>query len=170
MGWQGWDESSAYDHHHASRLITELIYFLNPQTETMLDKDRDWYQQKGASVEALENLRRVCKVEHPVSLIELLTYSNGGEGPLPVDPYNFCLDSAETIAESLTAGTFQEFFPGYFVFGSSGGGEIFALDTNAGSGMPVVTLDSTNADLSESRREIAGGFEAFLLLVGKEEE
>lgn len=136
----------------------------------MLHENSDWYKQAGASAEALEKLRRVCDFELPVPLLELLAYSDGGEGSLPVEPYNFCLDSAETIAQAQIERTYEEFFPGYFVFGSNGGGELIALDTNATTGMPVVTLDSTNIDLSESRREVAGSFEAFLLVVGKEEE
>lgn len=136
----------------------------------MLHENSDWYKQAGASAEALEKLRRVCHFELPVPLLELLAYSDGGEGPLPVEPYNFCLDSAETIAQAQIERTYEEFFSGYFVFGSNGGGELIALDMNASGGVPVVTLDSTNMDLSESRREVAGSFEAFLLLVGKEEE
>ena len=58
----------------------------------------DWYKVQGASPRAIEHLKSVAPFNLPESYLSLLRYSNGGEGPLAVQPYNFCLDSADLRA------------------------------------------------------------------------
>src|SRR5580765_7016307 len=94
----------------------------------MLSTNRIWSSTSGASVEALESLAASVDVELPSAYIELLAFSNGGEGPLQVSPYNFCLDSAETAVNLKIGKTYEKDFPGFFVFGGNGGGEYIALD------------------------------------------
>jgi len=135
----------------------------------MLD-GRNWFKNEGATEEAISRLSSVAPVPLPQSYLALLRYSNGGEGPLPVDPWNFCLDSAELAADTEEGGKMKQFFPNFFVFGTSGGGDAIALDASAAAPQPVVQFDMTNIDLAESVRNLAPDFDAFLDLLGRSPE
>jgi SMI1/KNR4 family protein SUKH-1 len=134
----------------------------------MLTSEAQWFRQGPASDLALEKLKLAVVDPLPQEYLDLLSYSNGGEGPLPVQPYNLCLDSAEVTAESWQTGAYKEFFPGFLVFGSNGGGEYIAFDQRQGSPWPVVALDMTNIDLSETVMPIAESFASFVGLIGVE--
>lgn len=130
---------------------------------------REWHQVEGASAAALAQLRTIAPVELPESYFSLLAFSNGGEGPLPVQPLWLCLDPAEEVAGTAQAGTLRDFFPNLFVIGGNGGGEAIAFDLRAGEPYPVVAFDMANADLAESVRQIAPSFDAALDLIGRNE-
>lgn len=132
----------------------------------MLD-GREWLKNEGASEEAISRLSAVASIPLPESYMSLLRYSNGGEGPLPMDPWNFCLDRAELAADTEHGGKLKEFFPKLFVLGTSGGGEAIALDANVPAPYPVVQFDLTNCNLAESVRRLARDFDTFLGLVGR---
>ena len=127
---------------------------------------RQWFSCAGASPDALAALRDAAPAKLPEAYLRLLESSNGGEGPLPLQPLNFCLDSAEEAASNALEGTFEEFFPGLFVIGSNGGGEAIALDFRGGEPWPVVYFDMTNSDIEESVVTLAPCFEAFAPLIG----
>ena len=129
---------------------------------------REWFRSDGASVEALAKLKSCAAVPLPESYLALLAHSNGGEGPLAVQPCYFQLDPAETVAAGIEAGAHAEFFPGFLMIGSNGGGEFVAFDLRKPAPWPVVAIDMTNADLAESVQPIAADFDAFLGLVGRE--
>jgi hypothetical protein len=132
----------------------------------MLPAGRIWFKNPGATHEALDALRASAGVELPKAYFGLLAFSNGGEAPLAVSPWNFCLDSAEDAVKYKTAKTYEEFFPGFFVFGGSGGGDYVAFDMRGDKPWPVVAIDMTNIDLSESVELIAKDFASFLAHVG----
>lgn len=134
----------------------------------MLPPGRSWFKYPGASPEALDALRSGAGVELPKEYLDLLAFSNGGEGPLPVSPYNFCLDSVEDALKYRAGKTYEEFSPGFFIFGSSGGGDYIAFDIRAHKPWPVVAIDMTNINLRESVEFIANDFGSFLALVGLE--
>jgi SMI1 / KNR4 family (SUKH-1) len=134
----------------------------------MLPPDRTWSKCPGASADALRRLRAAAGIDLPVDYLDLLSFSNGGEGPIPVMPYNFCLDSAEDAARYKAERTYEEFFPGFFIFGGNGGGEYIALDLRGPKPWPVVAIDMTNIDLSENVALIAPDFASFLAFVGVE--
>jgi SMI1 / KNR4 family (SUKH-1) len=136
----------------------------------MIPSNRKWSQREPASVEAIAGLNAVANVPLPTEYLQLLAFSNGGEGPLAVQPWNFCLDSAEEATKYQSERTFEEFFPGFFVFGGNGAGELLALDLRGAAPWPVVAIDSTNCDLSESVLRVAKDFGVFLSLVGVEKE
>ncbi|KAB0265146.1 SMI1/KNR4 family protein [Microvirga brassicacearum] len=98
-----------------------------------------------------------------------MSFSNGGEGPLSVQPLWFCLYPAEEVVEIAQAGTFREFFPNLFVIGGSGGGDAVAFDLRASEPYPLVEFDMTNIDLAESVQQIAGSFDEALALIGRDE-
>jgi hypothetical protein len=136
----------------------------------VLPPGRTWHKESGASREALDELRRSASAELPQEYFDLLAFSNGGEGPLSVSPYNFCLDSAEEAVKYKLQKTYEQFFPGFFVFGSDGGGDYIAFDLRGPKPWPVVAIDMTNIDLKESVKPIAKDFASFLSFVGLEAE
>jgi hypothetical protein len=104
----------------------------------------------------------------PGLLSSLLRTTNGGEGPLARQPYHLQLDSAETVAEAAVRKRYEEFFPGFVMIGSNGGGEFIALDARKPEPFPIVAIDMTNIDLEESVLPIAPDFDAFIDLIGIE--
>ena len=128
---------------------------------------RAWLAAPPASAESIRSLSSAVGVNLPKEYLELLQSSNGGEGALTVQPYTLCLDSAEDALHYWNDGTYQKDFPGFFVIGTSGAGEYIAFDTRQSLPWPVVALDMTNIDLSESVLPIAKDFRGLLALVGE---
>lgn len=62
----------------------------------------------------------------------------------------------------------EEYFPGFVIIGSNGGGEFIALDARAPNVLPVVALDMTNTTLSETVMPIASTFDEFVEYIGKD--
>lgn len=133
----------------------------------MIPADREWYRLNGASEDKLSALRAAAPEGLPSEYFDLLAQSNGGEGPFPVQPYSFVLSSADEALNDWTSGTFAEFFPGLFVFGTNGGGEAFAFDTTV-AGTRVVYFDMTNTNLAESVVEMTTSMGDFIDLIGRD--
>ncbi|QET05025.1 SMI1/KNR4 family protein [Cupriavidus pauculus] len=134
----------------------------------MISETRTWFKAEGATTEAIAALRSASPIGVPERYYELLAFSNGGEGPLPVQPHNFCLDTAEMAAASARDGSHQEFFAKFFVFGGNGAGELIAFDTRADAPWPIVAIDMTNINLEESVMLVASEFEEFVAMIGLE--
>ena len=134
----------------------------------MIPETRTWFRAEGATTDAISALRSASPVGMPVRYYDLLAFSNGGEGPLPVQPFYFCLDTAEMTVDAARVGDYEEFFARFFVFGSNGGGEFIAFDMRADAPWPVVAIDMTNIDLEESVAAIAPDFEKFVAMIGLE--
>ncbi|MCY1412257.1 hypothetical protein D9M71_276570 [compost metagenome] len=127
----------------------------------------EWYQVPGATCAALASLRTIAPREPPDEYYQLLSHSNGGEGPLPVEPQYFVLYLAEDAASPEQLSLYQQMAPGMFVIGDNGGGEIFAFDLRSDSApWPVVCFDPI--DPKGSILLIAESFKAFVALVGRE--
>lgn len=134
----------------------------------MIPSDRDWRAAPEATEASLARLVAASPIELPSEYLRFLAYSNGGEGPLGFQPYYFQIDPADDAALALEDRRHEEFFPGFIIIGSNGGGEYVGLDVRGSSPWPVVALDMTNIDLDESVLVIASSFAAFIDLVGKE--
>ena len=131
-------------------------------------EDREWHKAEGASAEAIALLRSIAPVDLPESYFSLLSFSNGGEGPLSVQPLWFCLYPAEEVAQLERDGTFRQFFGKLFVIGGNGGGEAVAFDLRESEPYPLVSFDMANTNLAESVWPIAPSFDAALELIGRE--
>jgi hypothetical protein len=130
---------------------------------------REWRNVEGASSDAIAALKAIAPADLPESYYSLLAFSNGGEGPLAVQPLWFQLYPAEEAAQLERGGTFREFFEGLFVIGGNGGGEALAFDLRGSEPYPLVAFDMTNINLAESIRPIASSFDAALELIGRSE-
>lgn len=133
----------------------------------MLPPDRDWRAVPGATEASLARLAAASPITLPNEYLRFLAYSDGGEGPLAVQPYYFQIDPAEEAALALEDRRHAEFFPGFIIIGSNGGGEYVALDVRGSSPWPVIMIDMVAGP--ESAQVIAPHFEAFMDLVGVEE-
>ena len=103
----------------------------------------------------------------PPLLIELLRFSNGGEGDLALPPRLFVLDSVAEIVDGFHNRFLTEEFPGLVFFGGNGGLERLALDLrSAVPPFPVVMIDPI-AGL-ESAEQIAPDFLVFVAAIGLE--
>lgn len=129
---------------------------------------RDWYRMDGASAQILAGLRAAAPGDLPDSYVQLLSVSDGGEGPLPVNPFNLCLDPAQDVIDRLNNGNYgQADFNGFLIFGGNGGGEYLAFDMRGGAPWPVVTIDMEAG--SSSAKIVASDFATFIDLIGVEQ-
>lgn len=134
----------------------------------MLD-GREWRKAPGASLDEIAQLSAVSPIRLPESYLQLLRFSNGGEGPLAVQPLWLQLYPIKEVIWTETSSTFSEDFPKLFAIGGNGGGEAIALDFRGPEPYPLVSFDMTNIDLSESIQTIATSFDAALELIGRDE-
>ena len=113
-----------------------------------------------ASEDSIQALIRAVSMPLPEAYIEFLRRHNGGEGAVVIEPGWISLWPAEEVVELNAQYDVAEYFPGYFVFGSDGGGEMLAFEMQDGSDCKVVMLPFIG-DVSD-RIVIAASFEAFL--------
>jgi hypothetical protein len=127
------------------------------------------FTDKGASPAAIEHLKSIAPVALPESYLALLRLSNGGEVPLAVNPFTFCLESAEQVAKNHFDSFTREYFPELFFIAGTGGCGRIAFDLRGPEPYSVVTLDMCGGDL-EDIIVIAPSFDAMLQLLGRESE
>ena len=123
---------------------------------------KDWQAKAGATAVELADLIAASGNTLPDDYLSFLSFSNGGEGPLSVDPLWLVLDDAVFVAETMRNGTFAEFFPGLIVIGSNGAAEAIAFDVRQGSSSGIVYFDMTNSDLAECVQPLARSFTALM--------
>jgi hypothetical protein len=122
-----------------------------------------WLKNEGASTDALRVLAAAVEVGLPQEYLDLLTFSNGGEGPLPAPFHTLCLDDAESAAEPGRVELFKSLYPGWFIFGSDGGSELYAFDLTGDKPWPVVRFDGI--DPEGSVEEVAESFRGLMQLM-----
>lgn len=127
---------------------------------------RDWFAKPSASAEELEEIRGVFPKSVPVSYFDLLAYSNGGEGPLPVNPFNFCLDPVVTALDAFHSRNYDRpDLDGFLIIGGDGSRELIAFDMRMAQPGVIVTIDIVEGP--DSAEMIAENFEGFIDLIGK---
>jgi hypothetical protein len=131
----------------------------------MISADREWLRFDGALPGAISALQLATSITLPSEYINLLQSTNGGEGPLPVSPYNLCLDSAESATSYNNSDASSSLHPGLFVFGGDGGGTLLALDVRGPRSWPVVCFDPI--DLAGSIEPVAQDFASLVTLIGR---
>jgi hypothetical protein len=103
----------------------------------------------------------------PDSYLAFLGFSNGGEGPLAVAPGWFVIWSAEEVLESNQGYQVDKELPGFFGFGSNGGGELFAFDARSPQPWKIVMIPFI--PLQERYAVVvAESFEQFVKAIGHE--
>jgi hypothetical protein len=130
---------------------------------------REWRGSPPASEEELDLLKSRARAMLPSEYLDLLRFSNGGEGPLALSPLWFQLYSVdECIALCHSDGSTLEQFPTLMFFGGNGGLESIAFDLSVGPPWPIVTVDMI-AGL-DSVEQIAPNMAAFIDAIGDDTE
>lgn len=79
-----------------------------------------WRGKPPASEDVLRQLRANCAFTLPPAYLDLLRFSNGGEGDISIEPDWCCLWAAEEVIENNKDYEVSEHLPGFFGFGSNG--------------------------------------------------
>lgn len=125
----GWWE----DPGRSAEVALELVAILRDPAAT-------WKSRLPASAAAIQALLVESGVELPGAYLLLLGVSNGGEGELAVEPGWFQLWQAEEVLARNADYQVAQHAPGFFAFGSSGGGELLALDMRGNKPWQVVMI------------------------------
>lgn len=128
-----------------------------------LSPSKHWFTNEGAASSALQVLMDSVDVELPKEYVEFLAFSNGFEGRLLAPYYTLCLDDAATASEPERVELFKKIYPGWFVFGGDGGGELYAFDLTGDQPWPVIRFDGI--DPEGSVEKIADSFIIFMQLL-----
>ncbi|WP_108881040.1 SMI1/KNR4 family protein [Anderseniella sp. Alg231-50] len=136
--------------------------------ETLSQPCRIWRSKKpGASSEQLDQLISTSPQEVPIELLQLLSFSNGGEADLALEPMVFVIDPVEEIIESVQDEFLKTEFSGFLFFGGNGGLERFAIDLRE-TNQPhrIVAIDTISGP--DSAEEIAPDLKSFVSAIGFE--
>lgn len=130
-------------------------------------KDADWDKNEPAKPEAIQNIIDFAKDELPKEYLALLRYSDGGEGKLYLEIGWFALWSSAEVIELNKGYEIDKYLPGYFGFGSNGGGELLAFDMEGGKPWKVVAIPFIPMSAREAE-VIAKNFEEFIRAIGRD--
>lgn len=103
----------------------------------------------------------------PEQYLRLLEQSNGAEGDVGVEPGWFVVWPAEEALVATVEYELPEYLPGYFAFGSSGGGELFVFAPRDGSADRKVLMVPAIGMASSELRVVAQTFSDFQRHMGK---
>jgi hypothetical protein len=134
---------------------------------TLKIKLSGWKQELPAKTNEITKLIKQVKNNLPKEYIELLKFSNGGEGELQIEPGWFQLWKANEVINKNKVYEIDKYLPGYFGFGSSGGGELLAIKTtSSGKQKSVVMVPFIPMEEKEAI-VIADSFAQFIASIGK---
>jgi len=130
-------------------------------------KDADWEKREPAKPETIQNLIDYATDELPKEYLALLRYSDGGEGKLNLETGWFMLWSSAEVIELNKGYEIDKNLPGYFGFGSNGGGELLAFDMESGRPWKIVMIPFIPMSAKEAE-VIANNFEEFIKAIGRD--
>jgi hypothetical protein len=102
----------------------------------------------------------------PSAYLEFLQSTGGGEGDLGVEPGWIQFWPAEQLIDLNRSYEVELNLPGFFGFGSNGGGELFAFDMR-GDGEPQVVMVPFIPMAASEARVIAPSFEKLRRHLGR---
>ena len=125
-----------------------------------------WQPEPPATEAALNALCAQAPVTLPIEYIAQLAESNGGEGELGVEPGWIVVWPVEEIVALNEGYQVAEMLPGFWGFGSSGGGELLAFDARNGAPYPVVMVPFIPMNAKHAV-QIAASFMEFRQFIGR---
>jgi SMI1-KNR4 cell-wall len=126
---------------------------------------RNWQAKAPATFDELSEIRSALPPATPDAYFDLLAATNGGEGPLPVYPYNFCLDPVVTALDAFRSRNYDRAdLDEFFVFGSDGSRELIAIDMRSGLAGAIVAIEIV--DGPGSAEIVASNFDGFVSMIG----
>lgn len=132
--------------------------------EVLSQPERKWHRQPPACEAEMNKLLQACDLDLPAEYLDLLRFSNGGNGELALPPRLLMLYSIDEVIEAYQDEANRELYPGFFIFGSNGGMEWIGFDRRHASPWPVVMMDPIAGE--ESAVEIAPNMEQFIEFIG----
>jgi SMI1/KNR4 family protein SUKH-1 len=129
-------------------------------------KDAVWDRKEPAQSESIHRLIVDAGNDLPEDYLALLHHSDGGEGHLGLECGWFQLWSSAEVLELNKGYEIEQHLPGYFGFGSNGGGELLAFDTPKGMPWKVVMIPFLPMSENEAI-VIAKDFEEFIRAIGR---
>ena len=129
-------------------------------SDILMQPGRVWSPRPGASDADLTRLEAAASRPIPSPILELLRYSNGGEGELALPPLLFRLDTVQQIIDGIA----RDEFPGFLSIGGNGSIERIALDCRQQPPFPVVAIDPVAG--IDSVEVIATDAEALVAAIG----
>ena len=142
----------------------------------VLRPDQRWERQPGADHDAIDQLAIAAQGRLPTGLLRFLGWSNGGEGPLAVEPGWIELDDASYLISTLEDPDLAVLNTSFLMIGKGRKDEWIALDLRADGASPVVWIDDAlvdgfetftrTADINAHVRPVAPDFDALLPLIG----
>ncbi len=138
-------------------------------TKVIDDPSADWLREAPASESAIASLVAASSLELPTDYLDFLRLSNGGEGELGIQPGWFRIWRGEEVIQAATDYQVPEYAPGFFAFGTNGGGEILAFDCRSAPPWPVVALPCISLAPAEAM-PVAANFGDFAQQMGRSYE
>jgi len=127
--------------------------------------ERNWTGLPPATEAEIEGLKNSIDVDLPKEFWDLLRFSNGGEGDIPLAPLIFKLDEIQEIIGLKNDEFYKSEFPNLLFFGGNGGLEMIAFDLRK-KPYSVVMIDPIGGE--ESVIEIAPNITEFIKAIGLE--
>jgi len=129
---------------------------------------RDAHVDRGsrASEAAIRSLSESAGIILPDVYLAFLRNSNGATGDLGIEPGYVVFWRAEEVVANNVGYKVAEFAPGFFGFGSNGGGELLAFDIRGLIPWPIVMIPMIPMDAKEAI-QIAPDFISFLTAFGR---
>jgi len=135
----------------------------------IIHSDLPWNRENPASHDTIENLVVKSGLQLPKDYLDFLRLSNGGEGELPVDPFWFQIWPVDEVLEHNEGYRVKQHLPGFFVFGSNGGGEMLAFNIREHGSWPVYMIPFIPMDESDAKK-VAPDFLSFAEMLGIEDK
>jgi SMI1 / KNR4 family (SUKH-1) len=125
----------------------------------------EWFAASPCSEQELQQLIESTSVALPAAYLAHMRESNGGYGDLGANPWYIQLWPAGEVLLANRDYEVETNVPGFFAFGSSGGGEMFALDLRHGQPWPVVMIPFIPME-AKYAKQVAPDFASFRALFG----
>jgi hypothetical protein len=103
----------------------------------------------------------------PEQYLRFLQESNGAEGDLGIEPGWFVVWPAEEALKTTKEYGLPAYLPGYFTFGSNGGGELFVFELQAGDADRTIFMVPAIGMATSELLVVATSFAEFQFHMGK---
>lgn len=135
-------------------------------TDIIQDGTADWDRRSPASEAVVSKLALEAGCDLPEDYLNFMRRSNGGEGELGIQPGWFQLWEAENVISFGIEYEVPQYAPGFFAFGSNGGGELLAFEIRNDGGRPVVMLPCIGMETNAAVR-VAANFADLAAQMGR---
>ena len=134
----------------------------------IISSDLSWDRADPAPSETIQELVEKSALDLPDDYLEFLCLCNGGEGQLPADPFWFDIWQAQQVLALNEEYRIRENIPGFFAFGSNGGGELLVFETGKHRPWAVYVIPFFPMEKEYATR-ITPDFISFASMFGEEE-